>query len=105
MYIYNVTTNVADDIHEDWLLWMKESYIPQMLATGKFSGAKMSRVMIQEEMGGKTYSVQYAVKDRDTFKSFYVENASKMNAKMQSKFENGQTVSFQTELEVIGDFY
>lgn len=105
MYIYNVTTNVADTIHEDWLVWMKEDYIPQMLATEKFTGAKIARVMIQEEMGGKTYSVQYAIKDRETFKSFYIENASKMNAKMQSKFENGLVVSFQTELEVIGDFY
>ncbi|MGY5354925.1 DUF4286 family protein [Wenyingzhuangia sp. IMCC45467] len=105
MYIYNVTTNVADTIHEDWLLWMKEVYIPEMLATGKFTGAKMSRVMIQEEMGGKTYSVQYAIKNRDTFKKYYLEDASKMNAKMQTKFENGDTVSFQTEMEVIGDFY
>lgn len=105
MYIYNVTTNVADAIHKDWLVWMKETYIPEMLATKKFTGAKIARVMIQEEMGGKTYSVQYSIKDKNTFKAFYVENASQMNAKLQSKFENGQVVSFQTELEVLGDFY
>lgn len=105
MYIYNVTTNVAEAIHKDWLQWMKEVYVPEMLATGKFTGGKMSRVMVQEEMGGMTYSVQYAVKDRETFKAFYIEDASRMNAIMQSKFENGQVVSFQTELEVIGDFY
>ncbi|MEN8764531.1 MAG: DUF4286 family protein [Wenyingzhuangia sp.] len=104
MYIYNVTTNVADAIYQNWLVWMKEDYIPQMLATKKFASAKITRVMIQEEMGGKTFSVQYSIKDKETFKAFYVEDASRMNAIMQSKFENGLVVSFQTELEVIGDF-
>ena len=59
MYIYNVTINVENDIHQKWLDWMKNSHIPAMLATQKFSKALMTKVMVEEQMGGITYSVQY----------------------------------------------
>ena len=59
MYIYNVTTNIDETVHEQWVSWMQEVHIPEMLATGKFNSAKMCRVLIEEEMGGFTYSVQY----------------------------------------------
>ena len=59
MYIYNVTINVENSIHLQWLDWMKNSHIPAMLATNKFSKALMTKVMVEEEMGGITYSVQY----------------------------------------------
>ena len=59
MYIYNVTINIQEGIQEKWLEWMKNEHIPEMLATGKFTKALMSRVMVEEEMGGFTYSVQY----------------------------------------------
>ena len=56
MYIYNVTINVENAIHLQWLDWMKNSHIPAMLATNKFSKALMTKVMVEEEMGGITYS-------------------------------------------------
>ena len=46
MYIYNVTINVENAIHLQWLDWMKNSHIPAMLATNKFSKALMTKVMV-----------------------------------------------------------
>ena len=50
MYIYNVTVNVDDSIHDEWLLWIKE-HIPQVLATGKFEKATLTKVLVEEDMG------------------------------------------------------
>ena len=61
MYIYNVTTNIDEAAHDQWLEWMNKTHIPEVLATGKFLNAKMCRVLIEEEMGGRTYSVQFTV--------------------------------------------
>jgi phosphoribosylamine-glycine ligase len=36
------------------------------LATGKFTAARMVRVLIEEEMGGVTYSVQYTTDSKET---------------------------------------
>ncbi|NIJ44269.1 hypothetical protein FHR24_000708 [Wenyingzhuangia heitensis] len=104
MYIYNVTTNIELAIEQEWLSYIKNTHIPAMIATGCFTGAKLTRVMIQEEQGGKTFSIQYAVKDKETFKGYYVAYAADMNATLDKLFK-GNYVSFQTELEVIEDYY
>lgn len=103
MYIYNVTTNVELEIEKEWLDYMQQKHIPSMLATGCFTDAKLTRVMIREEQGGKTYSIQYSVSDKETFKGYYVAYASDMNTKLQKQFA-GKFVSFQTELEVVKTF-
>lgn len=104
MYIYNVTTNIEETAHEVWLQWMKETHIPQVLSTGKFLSAKFSKVLVEEDMGGFTYSVQYTVKDKATLEKYYEEDAPALIESIQKKFA-GQLVSFKTELEVVDEFF
>lgn len=99
MYIYNVTINIDESVHDQWLNWMRKEHIPDMLATGKFSGALMSRVMIEEEMGGITYSVQFRTASKETLQQYYDQDATKLRA--QSDQFKGKFVAFRTELEVI----
>ncbi|PZW44273.1 uncharacterized protein DUF4286 [Mesonia algae] len=101
MYIYNVTINVVEEAHEEWLQWMKEEHIPQMLDTGKFTKALMTRVLVEEAMGGITYSVQYTTKDKATLEAYYNENATELRA--ASKRFKGKFVAFRTELEVVSE--
>jgi len=101
MYIYNVTVNIEESVHDLWLEWMKREHIPAMLATGKFSKALMTRVNIDEEMGGTSYSIQYTTDCKETLQKFYDENASELQE--HSKPFEGKYVSFRTELEVIGE--
>ena len=49
MIIYNVTINIEESVHDNWLNWMQHTHIPDMLATGKFSKALMTRVLVKEE--------------------------------------------------------
>lgn len=100
MYIYNVTININEAVHDNWLFWMKEKHIPDMLNTGKFSEAKMSRVMIEEDMGGITYSVQYTTPNRETLDRYYNEDAERLRQESLNLFKD-QFVAFRTELEVI----
>lgn len=100
MYIYNVTINIDESEHDHWLQWMKETHIPDMLATGKFTEAKMSRVMVEEELGGTTYSIQYTTPNRDTLRRYFDEDADRLRQDGLSRFE-GKFVSFRTELELI----
>lgn len=101
MYIYNVTINVQEDVHEKWVEWMKNEHIPEMLNTGKFIKALMTRVMVKEEMGGITYSVQYTAKDKQMLQRYYEEDASKLRSK--SAIFEGKFVAFRTELEVVSE--
>ena len=38
---------------------MQHKHINDVLATGLFTNAKMVKVLVEEEMGGTTYAVQY----------------------------------------------
>ncbi|TDT46672.1 gamma-glutamyl AIG2-like cyclotransferase [Maribacter spongiicola] len=104
MYIYNVTTNVEETAHDTWVQWMKEIHIPQVLSTGKFLSAKFSKVLVEEDMGGFTYSVQYTVQDKATLERYYEENAPALVESIQRKFA-GQLVSFKTELEIVDEYF
>ena len=101
MYIYNVTINIEETSHTKWLEWMKNEHIPDMLATRKFSKALMSKVLVEEEMGGVTYSVQYTTDSKKTLEQYYKQDAERLRAKT-NKFA-GQFVAFRTELEVISE--
>lgn len=102
MLIYNVTTNIEASVHDEWLQWMKETHIPDVLATGKFLNAKMSKVLVEEEMGGNTYSVQYTTIDKETLQHYYTDDAPCLLSDALKRFPN-KFVSFSTELEVISE--
>jgi len=99
MYIYNVTINVDKSIEQDWLRWMQERHIPEMLATGKFSEAKLCEVMVEEEHG-VTYSIQYTTDSKETLEKYYHENADKLRQEGVTLF-NEKFVAFRTELKVV----
>ncbi|MEP2937574.1 MAG: DUF4286 family protein [Gilvibacter sp.] len=101
MIIYNVTINIDDQIKTSWLDWMQQEHIPEMLATGKFTKALLSKVLVEEEMGGETYSVQYTAKSRKHLEDYYTHNAEALRG--QSKAFEGKFVAFRTELEIISE--
>lgn len=102
MIIYNVTTNIHESVQEQWMIWMQHKHIPEMLATGKFSSARMVRVLVEEEMGGFTYSVQYTTDSKTTLEQYYQEDAPKMRDE-GTKLFGDRMLSFRTELEVISE--
>lgn len=102
MIIYNVTTNIHESVHEQWLQWMQQKHIPEVLATGKFSSARIVRVLIEEEMGGTTYSVQYTTDSKKTLEKYYQEDAPKLRDEALQLFGD-KMLSFRTELELISE--
>ena len=104
MIIYNVTTNIHESVQEQWMIWMQHKHIPEVLATGKFSSARMVRVLIEEEMGGTTYSTQYTTDNKETLERYYQENAPGFRDEAQRLFGD-KMLAFRTELEVISEFF
>ncbi len=104
MYIYNVTINIDEFVHDEWMKWMKEKHIPDMLSTGKFSKAKMSQLMVKEEMGGITYTVQYTTDSIETLQEYYNENATTLQDEGLRLFKD-KFVAFRTEMKVITELF
>lgn len=98
MYIYNVTVNIEKDVHQDWLQWMKDVHIPDVLATGMFIDNRLCQVMVEEEQG-ITYSIQYRVKDLETLKLYQEMYAPKLQADHMQRFRD-KFVAFRTILRI-----
>lgn len=102
MYIYNVTINIEESLHDEWLNWM-ESHIADVLNTGKFTAAKLTEVLAENE-SGRTYSVQYSANSRKDLDDYYQVHADKLRAESIKKFGN-KMLAFRTELKLIKEFY
>lgn len=99
MIVYNVTVNVDTDIHEEWLKWMKEVHIPEVMQTGLFTENRMFRVMVDEE-AGVTYSIQYSCTSMDDFNTYQKNHAQALQAKHSSRYAD-KFVAFRTLLEKV----
>ena len=102
MIIYNVTVNIDATVHDEWLVWIK-AHIPRVLATGKFIDAKLTKVLIEEESGGTTYSVQYKAHSRAALDAYYAQDAEQLRQEGLKRFAD-KMLAFRTELEVIDEY-
>lgn len=103
MYIYNVTINIEESVHSEWLVWI-EQHIQEVLTTGRFLSAKLTQVLVEEEMGGVTYSVQYTARTRKDLDDYYQFDADRLRGDGIKKFAD-KMLAFRTELKVINEFY
>lgn len=102
MYIYNVTVNVAEGIEEEWMHWLRQTHIPDMMSTGKFLGARVCRVDVEEAMGGTTFAVQYFTNSREELQRYYAEDADRMRQDGANRFGD-KCLYFRTELEILSE--
>lgn len=98
MYIYNVTVNVEEDTHDEWLQWMKDVHIPDVMATGFFVRNRILEVMAEGDHG-RTYSVQYEVKDMERLRRYQEEHSLRLQEDFKEKFGD-KCVSFRTILRL-----
>ncbi len=96
MYIYNVTINLDESVHQEWLHWMKEKHIIDVLKTGCFTGARVLKVLVEDE--GVTYSVQYDFDTMEIYERYQKEFAPALQKEHMERYSN-KFVAHRTLLE------
>ena len=86
-----------------WLSWI-QNHIQDVLATGSFVAAKLTQVLVEEEMGGLTYSIQYTANTKEDLNNYYNLYAPGLRSQSIKKFAD-KMISFRTELKLIKEFY
>ena len=102
MIIYNVTLNIDNSIHDEWLEWIKQ-HIPKVLATGLFLKATFTKVLVEESIEGLTYSIQYLAHSKEALESYHKQYAADIQAEGLQKFGD-KMLAFRTELEWIDEY-
>ena len=100
MIVYNVTCTLADEsIHEEWLHWMKEEHIPEVMSTGLFADYRMLR-LLHEENNGITYAIQYRSTTMAEYQLYQKEYAPPLQQKTREKYGD-KVLAFRTLLEEV----
>jgi len=99
MFIYNVTVNIADEAQNEWLKWMKEIHIPDVMKTGCFIDSQILKVLYVEDEG-HTYSIQYKFLEMVDIEKYQKEFAPKLQEEHKKKFD-GKYAAFRTLLQIV----
>jgi len=67
---YNVTVVIEHAYHDEWLKWMTEIHVPDVMKTGMFLESKICRLLGSDETDGMTYSFQYIAPNMETFQKY-----------------------------------
>ncbi|MBK8109991.1 MAG: DUF4286 family protein [Saprospiraceae bacterium] len=73
--VYNVTIIIDHSVHDEWVDWMKNEHIPEVMATGKFTSWKMLRIIEDHNPDGLTYAIQYQAPDMEAYLTYQNECA------------------------------
>tara|TARA_B100000900_G_scaffold141204_1_gene119630 strand:+ start:613 stop:924 length:312 start_codon:yes stop_codon:yes gene_type:complete len=99
-YIYAVTIQIQAPQHEEWLQYMKDNHIQDVLNTGFFTEASMTKVLKEDEREGFTYTIHYHFDAFSDFKKYEELCAPKLQREHKKKF-NGNFLAFRSIHRII----
>ncbi len=101
MILYNVTIKVDPAINDEWLVWMKQVHIPEVMNTGLFTEYRINRILELDESEGVTYAIQYLCNNLSDYETYRDEFAPALQQAHQDKYKD-RFFAFRTIMEVIG---
>ena len=100
--IYNVTVKVSKAIAEEWLVWLRDEHVPEVVNTGCFSSARIVQLMEVEEDEGPTYAIQYTAPDEQQYQRYISDFATSMREKSFEKWGNN-FIAFRSVMKIISE--
>jgi hypothetical protein len=99
MIIYNVTVKIDAEAADEWVKWMKEEHMPELMKTGLFTDSRLCRLLEQDETEGRTYTAQYFCNTIEDYNNYIDNHAQHMRDKGFARFGN-RFMAFRTVMEV-----
>ncbi len=100
MIVYNVTIKIAQAIQDDWLIWLREEHIPDVIQTGCFTHAVILRLMEVDDSEGPTYAVQYYAESMGLYNNYIENHSSQMRQKGFDKWGD-KFIAFRSVMQVV----
>lgn len=100
---FNVAVKVAPSIDLEFVEWMSQEHVPEVIATGLFIGARFYEVLDIDNEDGKTYSIQYLLENEENYQDYLTNFAGALREKTQKKFGD-QVLAFRSHLRLLKEF-
>ncbi len=99
MIIYNVTTILEEEMHDQYLEFMQQVHMPEVMATGKFTSCELLR-LTEPVNEGITYCAQYITDEAAKLEDYRKNQSARLQEDFKKRFENSY-VSFTSVLESV----
>lgn len=100
MIIFNTTFHVEDEVCDDYIRFIKETYVIRAVNSGFLYEPRFARIHAQHEESGTSYSLQFKVKNVDTLNHWYATEGEALQKELTARFGN-KVLGFVTLLEEI----
>ena len=100
MIIYNVTTKVHSSIADDWLQWVKEEHVKDILNTECFNNFTIVKLLETDETEGPTYAVQFHAESKSLYNRYIEKFAAEMRNKAFAKWGD-KFLSFRSVMQIV----
>ena len=99
MIVYNVTLVVHEDLETEFLSWLKDIHLQEVLDTGMFLEGRLFKVIEDPDLKGyNSVAVQYRLESWDHYYTYRDQHAEKLQQKTKDLFGD-KVLSFRTFLE------
>lgn len=103
MIVYNVTVKVDEYIEADWVAWMQNVHVPDVMATACFTSYRMSLIdPVQGDKGGNAYSIQYTSISREALTEYFENHAQTLQKDHIVRYGD-KALAFRTIMEVVSE--
>lgn len=99
MFLYNVTLILEESAAAEWLQWMQETHIPQVMATGMFVSNRLLKV-VDSPNEGVTYCAQYVADSLENYNQYQEVYAPALQAELNERYKN-RFVAYRSLMEFI----
>lgn len=100
MLIYNVTVTLDTDVADEWVKWMTETHISDVMASGMFLSYRFNRLLNHEHGDAEIFTVQYLTADMDHLQRYLEEFAPARQLEHKARFD-GKYATFRTVMEML----
>jgi len=96
--IQNITYSINKDLEQEFLDWIQNVHIQNVMITGFPKSYKIMRLLTEIENGGATFSIQYNFDNLNSFEAFEREYFDDLNHEVDKQYR-GKYVFFPSLLE------
>ena len=100
MLIYNVTTKIDWSVAEDWVTWMQQIHIPDVMASGCFEKFQLVRLLEVDEEEGPTYAAQFYATSKASYEDYIATHSAHLREQTNRKWGNNY-ISFRSLMEIL----
>ncbi len=100
MIVFNTTFHVEEEIHEEFVEYMLQKFIPMSTKSGLLTSPRLARIFGKEEDPGYSFAMEFQIASLDTLEQWNREESGAVYAPLLELFKE-KMVGFSTVMQTI----